>query len=79
MRSTLTVRDGVDERLRDYAQQEGISYKEAVNRVLEAGLDRLCVREAPVGYRIEAFDASLRPEMDAARLNQILDDPEIFP
>lgn len=76
MRSTLTVQDEVDSRLRGYAQAEGISYKEAVNRALDAGLERLCVREGPVAYTITSFDAGVRPELDQTRLNQLLDDPD---
>jgi hypothetical protein len=77
MRSTLSIDDSTDAKLRELAEREHLSYKEAVNLVLRQGLDALSVAEAPVTYRVKGFPAGLLPGIDAAKLNQLADDPDL--
>jgi hypothetical protein len=54
MRTTLTLDDALDRELRDLAGQSGASYKDAVNRVLRAGLNALRRPAAAKPYRLKA-------------------------
>ena len=76
MRSTLTIANDTDSRLRHFAAQRALSYKEAVNLVLEKGLERLEVAEAEVRYQLETFDAGFLPGVDPVHLNSLVDDLE---
>ncbi len=77
MRSTLTLGDDVDSRLRELAEREHLSYKDAVNLCLSKGLERLLAAEKPQDYRIQPFQAGLQAGIDAEKLNQLADEPEL--
>jgi hypothetical protein len=79
MRSTLTLEDELDNQVRALAEHEHISYKEAINLCLDKGLERLMAAEKPQEYRIQPFALGLQPGIDAEKLNQIADDPELRP
>ena len=76
MRSTLTIEDITDQKLRLFAEKRSLSYKEAVNLALEKGLERLEVAEAQVRYEVTPFDTGLKPGIDPAHLNSLADDLE---
>ncbi len=76
MRTTLTVEDQVDRHLRQLAQQEHLSYKDAVNLALTRGLDQLLVSEAPRRYRVIPFDAGFQGGVDLGHLNGLADELE---
>lgn len=76
MRSTLTIHDGTDQKVRRLAEQQRISYKDAINLILEKGLEALTVAEPAMGYKISGFAAGLRPGIDPTKFNQLADDPD---
>ena len=76
MRTTLTITDEIDARLRKIAQEQRRSYKEVVNEALTRGLDHIEVREPGSGYRVRATDFGFRPGVDPQKLNQLYDEVE---
>ena len=76
MRTTLTINDEIDARLRKIARNQNRSYKEVVNAALAGGLDRLEVAEPEPDYRVETKAYGLRPGIDPQKLNQLLDELE---
>ena len=76
MRSTLTIDDQIDQRVRQLAEKEHLSYKDAINQALKTGLDLLMVAEAPVRYQVQAFDAGFQPGVDQGSLNRLADSLE---
>lgn len=77
MRTTLTLDDDLAERLKRLAAEEGITFKEAVNRSLRSGLE---VRTEAQPYRTPARPLELRPGIDvtkALQLASVLEDEEI--
>ena len=74
MRSTLTIEDLTDRNLRQLAEREHLSYKDAVNLALAKGLDQLLVSEAPVRYRVKPFDTGFQNGIDQGKLNTLADE-----
>jgi hypothetical protein len=79
MRTTVTLDEDVAARLRETARELGISFKEALNNVVRAGLAARSGRAVP--YRTPARPLGLRPGIDldkALRLAGELEDAEII-
>ena len=76
MRTTLTVREQTDQRIRRIAREQKRSYKDVVNDALALGLEQMEVREAQPPYQVDAFDAGLAPGVDRQKLNQLVDELE---
>ncbi|MFP5345784.1 MAG: ribbon-helix-helix protein, CopG family [Actinomycetes bacterium] len=77
MRTTLTLDDDVAEGLRRLARERNLSFKEAVNSTIRAGLHS---ERAAKAYRVPARPLGLRPGVDltkALRLAADLEDDEI--
>lgn len=77
MRTTVTLDDDVAERLRRLAAERGISFKEALNTSLRAGLAH---QDEPRPFRTAARPLGLRRGVDltkALRLAGELEDDEI--
>lgn len=77
MRTTVTLDDDLADKVKGVAADEGISFKEALNRVLRAGL---AARAEPRTYRTQARPLGLRRGVDltqALRLAADLEDEEI--
>lgn len=74
MRTTVEVHDPLDRELRRKARQLGISYKEALNRALAAGLQALDEPAPP--YRVKAKACGLKPGIDWLHLNRLADELE---
>ena len=74
MRTTLTIGDQTDSRLRRIAREQNRSYKDVINDALALGLAQLEVNEATPAYRVEVFDAGLAPGIDRQKLNQLVDE-----
>jgi predicted transcriptional regulator len=53
MRTTLTIDDGTDRKLKRLAHETGTSYKQVVNETLQAGLQASQVRERRKAYRVK--------------------------
>ena len=76
MRTTLTIADETDQRLRRIARDQHRQYKDVINDALALGVAQLEVKEASIPYRVDAFDAGLLPGIDRAKLNQLVDELE---
>lgn len=76
MRTTLTIKDDLDVRLRQLAQKQNRSYKDAINEALAAGLKQLEVSEPAPAYRVESMNFGLKEGIDDTKLNQLYDDLE---
>ena len=76
MRTTITLDEDVAARLRRLTRERRISFKEAVNSTLRAGLTGE-PRATP--YRVPAYQMGVRPNIDldrALQLDAALDDEE---
>ncbi len=74
MRTTLTIADVTDQRLRQIAQKQNRLYKDVINEALALGLSQLEVTETTPAYRVETLSAGIRPGLDRSKLNQLLDE-----
>lgn len=74
MRTTLTIGDKTDSRLRRIAREQHRSYKDVINDALVLGLEQMEVNEAGPAYQVEPFDAGLAPGIDRHKLNQLADE-----
>jgi hypothetical protein len=76
MRTTLTLDDDLAGRLKERAQQLGISFKEMVNRAVRAGLgvELSCPpQQAP---KTIPHSFGFKPGIDLDKLNQLADELE---
>lgn len=76
MRTTLTIEDGLDRKLRRLAARRGESYKETVNEALREGL---LVLERPLKRRpfeTAARSLGLLPGVDYDKVGQLADEVE---
>lgn len=79
MRTTVTLEEDVDQRLRRLARERGISFKQAINEVARRGLDNGVAAQRP--FKVEAQNMGLRPGIDLTKANQIaaqMEDAEII-
>jgi len=76
MRTTLTLSDDIDVRLRKIAHEQNRSYKEVVNEVLRRGLDRLETAEPQPDYQVRTRNYGFQPGIDRDKLNQLYDELE---
>jgi hypothetical protein len=76
MRTTLTISDELDARLRKIAREQNRSYKEIVNEVIRHGLDRLEVAEPRPEYHVRTRDYEFQPGIDRQKLNLLFDEIE---
>lgn len=74
MRTTLTIGEETDSRLRRIAREQNRSYKDVINDALVLGLAKMEVKEAAPAYQVETFDAGLAPGIDRHKLNQLVDE-----
>lgn len=76
MRTTLTIEDEVAQSIERLRTRERMSFREAVNRLLKAGLQAVESKPASRSYRSRTFDMGLQPGIDPNRLNQLADELE---
>ena len=76
MRTTITLDDQLEQKIRELAVKEKTTFKNLTNELLRTGLE---VREKRPAYsfKVLAEDCRLRNGIDEEKLNQIIDDPEI--
>jgi hypothetical protein len=74
VRTTLTLDERTDSKLRELAEARHISFKDVVNLALKHGLQRLEAAEASPAYRLEPFDTGLLSTIDPAHLNRLVDE-----
>ncbi len=75
MRTTLTLEDEIAEKLRRITQTEDTSFKEVVNAALRRGLG-LEQPENRTPFRVKPHSSPFQPNIDLARLNQLVDELE---
>jgi hypothetical protein len=77
MRTTITLDDDVEKRLRQISKRTNKSFKELVNETLRRGL-AAGVRPGPPSQRfvVRAKACGFRPGVDPLKLNQLLDEME---
>ena len=76
MRSTVDIHDSLDRKLRERARELGITYKEALNRVVASGLYALDERPTRAPYRVNARGCGFRAGVDVMHLNRLADEIE---
>ena len=77
MRTTLTIDDDIAARIEERRRKDGQSLKQVVNQLLREGLRSSERAPEARPYRTKARKLHLRPGVDAARLNQLVDELEI--
>jgi hypothetical protein len=79
MRTTVTLDSDVEALLRAAMRKGGISFKEALNRAVRAGLGPACAPR-PKRYRLKTYRMGFRPELcldKALALAGAMEDEEI--
>lgn len=74
MRTTLTLDPDVARKLQAAVEREGSTLKAVVNDALRRGLSAPGKRLPP--FKVKAHSMGLRPGIDPAKLNQLLDELE---
>jgi hypothetical protein len=78
MRTTLTLDDDVERRLRQIAKRTNRSFKELVNETLRRGLSAGVRPHAPrERFVVRPKACGFRPGIDPLKLNQLSDELEI--
>jgi hypothetical protein len=81
MRTTITLDPDIAARLKRLSRERGISFKEAVNSSLRAGLEPTGDRVSPDRYVLPTYSMRVRPgiDLDRARLlDAAIEDDEIM-
>ncbi len=77
MRTTVTLEPDVAAKLKEYAHRRRASFKAALNELLRRGL---AAQEGAVTakrrFKVEAHAGGFKPGVDAAKLNQLVDQLE---
>ena len=76
MRTTLTIVDETDSKLRRIARDQNRQYKDVVNDALALGVAQLEIHESEPRYAVRPFDAGLVAGVDRTKLNQLVDELE---
>lgn len=78
MRTTLTLDDDLSRELAKRARRLGLSFKEVVNDAIRRGLSTGERPESqPMPFVVEPSACGLRPGIDPAGLNRLLDELEV--
>jgi len=79
MRTTVTLDPDVEARLRQVMRERGLSFKEALNAAIRAGLSSARATSRP--FKQRTFNMGLKPGVDLIRALQLaggLEDEEIL-
>ena len=76
MRTTLTIEPDLAEQIEDRRRELGQSLKQVINTLLRAGLQAASDPGQVRRSRTKTFALGLRPGIDAAKLNQLVDELE---
>jgi hypothetical protein len=72
MRSTVDIPDVIDKKLRKRARDLGLTYREALNRALAAGLASLNPKPKNTSpYVVSAKECGFQPGIDLLHLNRL--------
>ncbi|HUP51846.1 MAG TPA: hypothetical protein VM198_05185 [Longimicrobiales bacterium] len=77
MRTTVDIDPHLLRRLRDEAAQEGVSFKDALNRALRRGFERAHMGREPYECPTFGMGTPLRPLDKALALADALEDEEV--
>ena len=76
MRTTVTLDDALEDRLRKYASDHSIKFKKALNDVLKKGLDQTEVAESAIPYRTKAKKVGLREGLSYDNVHELIEQVE---
>jgi len=76
MRTTLTIADDVSEAVERLRRRENLSLREAIDRLLRAGIERVSAPPPADRYVGPVFESRLEEGIDPNRLNQLVDQLE---
>ena len=76
MRTTLTIDDDLAGMLKRRARERGVSFKDAVNRALRAGLGEEATPRRHAAPKTLPHAFGFRPGIDLDKLNQLADELE---
>lgn len=76
MRTTLTIDDDLAAAIEDLRKREGLSFKEALNQLIRAGVEYRARPPKPREYRTATRRLGLRAGLDPVKLNQLADELE---
>jgi len=78
MRTTITIDDYIERKIREYAINTHRTFKDSVNELLRIGLE---IKEKSKGekrqFKVEARHLGFQPGVDMEKLNQLVDDMEL--
>lgn len=77
MRTTLTLDPDVARMISEEVHRVQKPFKQVVNDAIRRGLAPSRARPATGHYRVRPHDAKLRPGVDAAHLNALVDEMEV--
>jgi hypothetical protein len=77
MRTTLTLDPDVSRMLEEEVHRVQKPFKQVVNDAIRRGLAPGHARAVPGRYRVRPHEAALRPGVDAAHLNALVDEIEV--
>ncbi|MCK5735321.1 MAG: hypothetical protein KAH21_02540 [Spirochaetaceae bacterium] len=75
MRTTITLDDQLEQKIKELAVKEKTSFKTITNELLRFGLEARESRPAYI-FKVEAEDCGIRDGIDEEKLNQVYDDME---
>jgi hypothetical protein len=76
MRTTLTLDDDLGGILQRKSREQGIPFREMVNRTLRLGLARETPGKSPLQIKTRPHAFGFKPGVDLDRLNQMVDELE---
>lgn len=77
MRTTVTLDKDVERMLREAMHSSRISFKQALNTAIRAGLSQKTARTASRPFVVRARPLGLRSGLDPAGFNKLADDLEV--
>lgn len=77
MRTTLTLEPDLATKLKEFAHQKRISFKEAVDTVLRRGFAAQEGSRPKKPFKVRTFKSGLLPGIDPTKLNQLNDELEV--
>lgn len=77
MRTTITISDELDRRLRDEMRARGTSFRETLESVLARGLDQQVTSDKVGPFRVTCRPMGLKAGLDPARLYDLEGDGEV--
>jgi hypothetical protein len=76
MRTTLTLDDDLAELLKRRARERGITFREAVNRIIRAGIGKASATGRHPAPKTVSHSFGFRPAIDIDKLAQLADELE---